>query len=413
MKKRKIRHRLMQLLYLLIDGMAAELVWFAFLYFRWLVLDEKVTGWDTFWAPAFDFSLSGIYYPALLYPLGCLIVYYFLGYYLRPGKQRISALIWSTFAGAFIIACGAFFLIILDDVDIVDAIRYYKSFGVLVLFQFVFVLIPRIILYYTIQRRLRPERVIIRMTNGMTENDLYEQINSLFLSGKDIAIEPRLFDVFTGAARIIHIDESPLIMVSDPKMADWELVIKHTFDVFVAAIGLILLSPLYLIIALLVHYDSPGPIIYRQERVGFRGQIFHILKFRSMYIDAEEETPLLSKVGDTRITKIGRFLRKYRLDELPQLWNILRGEMSIVGPRPERPYFVQQIMEKAPYYCLLYKVRPGLTSWGPVKVGYTDTMEKMLQRLMYDITYTENMSLALDIKILLRTIGVLVDGKGQ
>ena len=403
----------MQLLYLLIDGMAAELVWFAFLYFRWLVLDEKVTGWDTFWAPAFDFSLSGSYYPALLYPLGCLIVYYFLGYYLRPGKQRISALIWSTFAGAFIIACGAFFLIILDDVDIVDAIRYYKSFGVLVLFQFVFVLIPRIILYYTIQRRLRPERVIIRMTNGMTENDLYEQINSLFLSGKDIAIEPRLFDVFTGAARIIHIDESPLIMVSDPKMADWELVIKHTFDVFVAAIGLILLSPLYLIIALLVHYDSPGPIIYRQERVGFRGQIFHILKFRSMYIDAEEETPLLSKVGDTRITKIGRFLRKYRLDELPQLWNILRGEMSIVGPRPERPYFVQQIMEKAPYYCLLYKVRPGLTSWGPVKVGYTDTMEKMLQRLMYDITYTENMSLALDIKILLRTIGVLVDGKGQ
>ena len=403
----------MQLLYLLIDGMAAELVWFAFLYFRWLVLDEKVTGWDTFWAPAFDFSLSGIYYPALLYPLGCLIVYYFLGYYLRPGKQRISALIWSTFAGAFIIACGAFFLIILDDVDIVDAIRYYKSFGVLVLFQFVFVLIPRIVLYYTIQRRLRPERVIIRMTNGMTENDLYEQINSLFLSGKDIAIEPRLFDVFTGAARIIHIDESPLIMVSDPKMADWELVIKHTFDVFVAAIGLILLSPLYLIIALLVHYDSPGPIIYRQERVGFRGQIFHILKFRSMYIDAEEETPLLSKVGDTRITKIGRFLRKYRLDELPQLWNILRGEMSIVGPRPERPYFVQQIMEKAPYYCLLYKVRPGLTSWGPVKVGYTDTMEKMLQRLMYDITYTENMSLALDIKILLRTIGVLVDGKGQ
>ena len=132
-----------------------------------------------------------------------------------------------------------------------------------------------------------------------------------------------------------------------------------------------------------------------------------------MYINAEEETPLLSKVGDPRITKVGRFLRKYRLDELPQLWNILRGEMSIVGPRPERPYFVKQIMEQAPYYCLLYKVRPGLTSWGPVKVGYTDTMEKMLQRLMYDITYTENMSLTLDIKILLRTVGVLVDGKGQ
>lgn len=413
MKKRMMRHRLMQLLYVLVDGIAAELVWFAFLFFRWQVLDEKVSGWDTFWAPAFDFSLSGTYFPALMYPLGCWVIYYFLGYYLRPGKQRLAQLIWNTFAGAVIIATGAFFLIILDDVDIVDAIRYYKSFGVLVLLQFIVILIPRLVLYYTVQQRSRRERVIISMTNGMTENDLYEQINALFLSGKDIAIEPRLFDVFTGAARIIHIDESPLIMISDPKMADWELVVKHTFDVCVAAIGLVLLSPLFLIIALLVHFDSPGPVLYKQERVGFRGQTFNILKFRSMYIDAEADTPLLSKVGDARITKVGRFLRKYRLDELPQLWNILRGEMTIVGPRPERPYFVKQIMQKAPYYCLLYKVRPGLTSWGPVKVGYTDTMDKMLQRLTYDITYTENMSLSLDIKILLRTIGVLVDGKGQ
>lgn len=413
MKKRMMRHRLMQLLYVLVDGIAAELVWFAFLFFRWQVLDEKVSGWDTFWAPAFDFSLSGTYFPALMYPLGCWVIYYFLGYYLRPGKQRLAQLIWNTFAGAVIIATGALFLIILDDVDIVDAIRYYKSFGVLVLLQFIVILIPRLVLYYTVQQRSRRERVIISMTDGMTENDLYEQINALFLSGKDIAIEPRLFDVFTGAARIIHIDESPLIMISDPKMADWELVVKHTFDVCVAAIGLVLLSPLFLIIALLVHFDSPGPVLYKQERVGFRGQTFNILKFRSMYIDAEADTPLLSKVGDARITKVGRFLRKYRLDELPQLWNILRGEMTIVGPRPERPYFVKQIMEKAPYYCLLYKVRPGLTSWGPVKVGYTDTMDKMLQRLTYDITYTENMSLSLDIKILLRTIGVLVDGKGQ
>ncbi|MBR0295799.1 MAG: exopolysaccharide biosynthesis polyprenyl glycosylphosphotransferase [Paludibacteraceae bacterium] len=413
MKKRMMRHRLMQLLYVLVDGIAAELVWFAFLFFRWQVLDEKVSGWDTFWAPAFDFSLSGTYFPALMYPLGCWVIYYFLGYYLRPGKQRLAQLIWNTFAGAVIIATGAFFLIILDDVDIVDAIRYYKSFGALVLLQFIVILIPRLVLYYTVQQRSRRERVIISMTDGMTENDLYEQINTLFLSGKDIAIEPRLFDVFTGAARIIHIDESPLIMISDPKMADWELVVKHTFDVCVAAIGLVLLSPLFLIIALLVHFDSPGPVLYKQERVGFRGQTFNILKFRSMYIDAEADTPLLSKVDDARITKVGRFLRKYRLDELPQLWNILRGEMTIVGPRPERPYFVKQIMEKAPYYCLLYKVRPGLTSWGPVKVGYTDTMDKMLQRLTYDITYTENMSLSLDIKILLRTIGVLVDGKGQ
>lgn len=408
-----IQHRLMQLLYIIVDVLFAEVVWFVFLYFRWSVLDDYLTGLDAFLAPAFDFSLSGTYHPAFLYPLGCVIVYYFLGYYLRPGKQRLSQVVWTTFVGAVIIACGAFFLIILDDVNIVDAIRYYKSVAVLFIFQFLVVLLPRITLYYTVQKRLHRELVIIQMQPGMTENDLYEQISQLFLSGKDIAIEPRVFDVFSGAARIIHIDQSPLIMVSDPKMADWELVFKRTFDIVMSAVAMIILAPIYLLIAILIKMDSPGPVIYKQERIGFRGRMFNILKFRSMYVDAEDDIPLLSQVGDTRVTKVGRILRKYRLDELPQLWNILVGEMSIVGPRPERPYFVKRIMEKAPYYCLLYKVRPGLTSWGPVKVGYTDTMDKMLQRLMYDITYTENMSLSLDAKILLRTIGVLVDGKGQ
>ena len=125
MKKQILRHRLVQLLYVLVDGIAAECVWFAFLFFRWQVLDEIVTGWDTFWAPAFDFSLSGAYHPALLFPIGCILVYYFLGYYLRPGKEKLSRLLWTTFAGAFIITCGAFVLIILDDVNIVNVMRYY------------------------------------------------------------------------------------------------------------------------------------------------------------------------------------------------------------------------------------------------------------------------------------------------
>lgn len=408
-----LKHRLVQGLYILVDALAAEVVWFAFLYFRWLVLDEKITGFDMFFAPAFDFSVTSSYHPFLLYPLGCVFVYYFLGYYLRPGKQKLSSVLWSTLCGAVIIACGAFLLIIIDDVRTVDISRYYKSVSVLIMFQFVIVLIPRLLFYFFVQQRFKRERVIVKLEPGMTEHDLYREINELFLKGKEIMIEPRLFDVFSGAAQIIHIDESPLIVVSEPKMADWELVVKRTFDTIVSAVMLVLLSPLMAIIALAVKLDSPGKVIYRQERIGLHGKSFNILKFRSMYEGSEAQGPQLSHTDDSRITRIGHFLRKYRLDELPQFWNILKGEMAIVGPRPERPYFVAQIMEKAPYYCLLYKVRPGLTSWGPVKVGYTDTMEKMLQRLMYDITYTENMSLVLDIKILLRTVGVLIDGKGQ
>ena len=408
-----LKHRLVQGLYILVDAIAAEVVWFAFLYVRWLILDERITGFDTFFAPAFDFSVASSYHPFLLYPLGCVVVYYFLGYYLRPGKQKLSSVLWSTLAGAIIIACGAFLLIIIDDVRTVDISRYYKSVGMLILFQFVIVLIPRLLFYFFVQQRFKRERVIVKLEEGMTENDLYRKINELFLTGKEIMIEPRLFDVFSGAAQIIHIDESPLIVVSEPKMADWELVVKRTFDTIISAVMLVILSPLMAIIAIAVKLDSPGKIIYRQERIGLHGRPFKILKIRSMYEGAEAQGPQLSQTDDARITRVGHFLRKYRLDELPQFWNIMKGEMSIVGPRPERPYFVAQIMERAPYYCLLYKVRPGLTSWGPVKVGYTDTMEKMLQRLMYDITYTENMSLVLDLKILLRTVGVLIDGKGQ
>ena len=157
-----MKHRMIQALYVFVDLLSAEVVWFAFLYFRWLVLDETVTGLDMFFAPAFDFSLTGSYHPIILYPLGCVLVYYFLGYYLRPGKLRMSSLIWSTIVGAIIIACGAFLMIIMDDVNTVDVLRYNKSVGVLILFQFVIVLLPRIILYYTVQRRHRRERVAAR-----------------------------------------------------------------------------------------------------------------------------------------------------------------------------------------------------------------------------------------------------------
>ena len=220
--------------------------------------------------------------------------------------------------------------------------------------------------------------------------------------------------MLTGAARIGHLDRPSLIRITDHNMLDTELCIKRAFDIVTSAIGLIVLSPLLALIALQVKISSRGPVFYSQERIGQYGLPFRIYKFRTMIDHAEADgVPHLTHDNDPRITRVGHWLRKYRLDELPQLWNILRGDMSIVGPRPERPYFIRQIMAEAPYYCLLYKVRPGLTSWGPIRVGYTDTMEKMIERLNCDIVYVENMSLLLDLKIIFFTASVIIHGKGK
>ncbi|MCL4142090.1 UNVERIFIED_CONTAM: hypothetical protein GTU68_046685 [Idotea baltica] len=159
--------------------------------------------------------------------------------------------------------------------------------------------------------------------------------------------------------------------------------------------------------------DSKGPIFYSQERIGKQGQPFKILKFRTMHTDAEKAGPALSSDHDPRITKVGKWLRKLRLDELPQFWNVLIGEMSIVGPRPERQFFIDQIVKIAPHYRHLHKVRPGITSWGQVKYGYASNVTEMVQRLQFDILYLENMSLALDLKIILYTIIVIVEGRGK
>jgi exopolysaccharide biosynthesis polyprenyl glycosylphosphotransferase len=257
------------------------------------------------------------------------------------------------------------------------------------------------------------DEVILDFKSKTKENDIYTLINRLYPRNVEISVVPSLYDMLTGAAMIDEVSDQPLIHITEHKMSDTELCIKRAFDIVVSVAMLILLSPLYFILTLLVWYSSKGPVFYRQERIGLHGLPFEIIKFRTMCVHAETETPQLSADNDPRITKVGKWMRKYRLDELPQFWNILRGDMSIVGPRPERRYFINQIEEKAPYYCMIYKIRPGLTSWGPIKVGYTDTLDKMIRRLNYDIVYIENMSLTLDIKIMFHTIGVIFNGKGQ
>lgn len=456
--------------YIVSDFVSAAVVWFLFNWLRFeeMAMYEVATSFTNY------LTYIQVLKGQLFVPFFWLILYYFSGYYNKPlGKSRLTEL-FSTFVTVLIGVVFIFFVVVLNDLPRSFHI-YYELFFALLGLQFFMTYIPRLIITQSGLRKIKSREWAMNVLiigagarAARIASDLYrlgfhisgfipeDEVTPLSVKKEEVVgtlsdlasvITDRSIDELVLAAeteddkkqltilyslyhyglpikvladklsmlsqvKIKTIRGIPLVNVTENNLSAVEKNIKYVMDKVLSALVLVLLSPMYLYIAWRVKKDSPGPVFFRQERIGYMGKPFYIYKFRTMYTDAEDKGPLLASEKDKRITPFGHVLRKYRLDEFPQFWNVLKGDMSIVGPRPERRFFIDQIVKKAPYYYLLHNVRPGITSLGMVKYGYANDVDKMIERLKYDVLYYENMSLVLDITILIYTVRTVFTGKG-
>jgi len=446
------KHRLV---YVVTDYVCTIVAILMFTYVRYLIDDRIGDDYSSF---AYFVRSEGFAVTLTVFPLVMLLVYYLSGYYTNVvNKSRVKEVLstlFSALCGVIIFYMG----VLINDMHPGRALNYEMLLNLLISL-FLPVYIGRVVIttMLIIKRSGSNLRRMVLVGSNISPDDYIRKngklldaegmvvvcatkptsavnireidgyllnidsddrnlwlnaLNVLIPLDKPIYISPSDYELVMLKVRYDNVMSEPLIDVSKLDIPDYVIPVKRFSDIIIAILGLVIAAPVMLALGIIVKIQSPGVILYKQWRVGYHRRLFQIYKLRSMVADAESDEPLLSSSADARVTPIGRFMRKYRLDELPNLWNVLMGDMSIVGPRPEREYFIGKIMESAPYYALVQKVRPGLTSLGMVKYGYASSVDEMVERLKYDILYIQNLSPSLDMKIMFHTIRTLVKGEG-
>lgn len=446
-------------MYVATDYLTSSAAWFTFNIVRYYTLDSTAS----FSSLKSYMMLSVVIWGQILFPVMLMMIYWLSGYYNNVfSKSRIDS-VGAAFTSTIIGTIFIYFIAIFNDV-IPDRLGNFILVLILEGLLFAWVaagrlIISSILLRLRSMRRIWRNAAVIGTRDSITEctkifNDTHPAIGLRVVksvTAEDLTPETDFDDVdvfiialpesesreqmnvlrilyrhkkqifradwyerqsWPSRSRITNVAGAPLTDISSVVISEGTRNFKRVADIVVSFLALIVLSPVLVAIAIAVKITDGGPVIFSQERVGRHGNKFNIYKFRTMVTDAETQGPELSRSDDSRVTPPGRFLRKYRLDELPQFWNVIKGEMSLVGPRPEREFYEEQIIARAPEYTLLHQLRPGITSWGMVKYGYASDVDSMVRRMRYDIIYLENVSILIDIKILFYTVNTVFTGKG-